>query len=67
MYRAKVARIAETYAQFRRTRPDGNCFFRAVGFRLFEALLGDAAAWAKVKERLAGSKAEMVGLGMPDR
>ena len=66
MYRAKVARIAETYAQFRRTRPDGNCFFRAVGFRLFEALLGDAAAWAKVKERPAGSKAEMVGLGMPE-
>ena len=21
---------------FRRTRPDGNCFFRAFGFRLFE-------------------------------
>ena len=61
----KVARIAETYGEFRHIRPDGNCFFHAVGFRLFEALLGDAAVWAKVKERLAGSKAKMVGLGMP--
>ena len=62
----KVAKIAETYGEFRRTRPDGNCFFRAIGFRLFEALLGDSAAWATVRERLQGSKAEMVGLGMPE-
>lgn len=66
VYRAKVAKIAETYGEFRRTRPDGNCFFRAIGFRLFEALLGDSAAWATVRERLQGSKAEMVGLGMPE-
>ena len=42
----------EKYSQFRRTRPDGNCFFRAVGFRLFEQLLGDSEEWARVRKQV---------------
>lgn len=66
VFKSKVVKIGEKYGEFRRTRPDGNCFFRAVGFRLFERLLADQAELGKVRARLEGSKDEMVRLGMPE-
>ena len=66
VYRSKVAKIKDKYAEFRRTRPDGNCFFRAIGFRLFELLLGNSEEFARVKTQLEGSKDQMVALGMPE-
>ena len=42
VYRTKIAKLSDQYSEFRRIRPDGNCFFRAVGFRLFEWLLDDS-------------------------
>ena len=66
VFRGKVVKIKDQYAEFRRTRPDGNCFFRAIGFRLFELLLGNSEEFAKVKTQLEGSKDQMVALGMPE-
>ena len=66
VFRGKVVKIKDQYAEFRRTRPDGNCFFRAIGFRLFELLLGNSEEFAKVKAQLEGSKDQMVALGMPE-
>ena len=66
VFRSKVAKIKDKYSEFRRTRPDGNCFFRAIGFRLFELLLGNSEEFARVKTQLEGSKDQMVALGMPE-
>jgi len=66
VFKSKIVKIGATYSEFRRTRPDGNCFFRAVGFRLFEILLEDPAEWSRVKEQVTGSKDQMVTLGMPE-
>ena len=66
VYKSKIAKLTEQYSEFRRIRPDGNCFFRAVGFRLFEWLLGSGEQFEKVKESLAPSKDQMVKLGMPE-
>lgn len=33
LFLGKVNHLTEKYAGIRRTRPDGNCFFRSVGFR----------------------------------
>ena len=66
VFKSKVVKLSEKYAQFRRIRPDGNCFFRAVGFRLFEWLLDNEAEFAKVKQSLEPSKDQMVKLGMPE-
>ncbi len=38
----KAKHLSDDYTHLRRTRPDGNCFFRAVGFRYFEVLMTDA-------------------------
>uniref|UniRef100_A0A6T1A9U3 ubiquitinyl hydrolase 1 n=1 Tax=Alexandrium monilatum TaxID=311494 RepID=A0A6T1A9U3_9DINO len=42
----KVQALEQRFASMRRTRPDGNCFYRAYLFGIFEQLLGQ-------KERLA--------------
>jgi ubiquitin thioesterase protein OTUB1 len=39
IYQKKVRNLANKYEQIRRTRPDGNCFFRAFGFAYFEQLM----------------------------
>lgn len=65
VFKAKVVKLGEKYAAFRRTRPDGNCFFRAVGFRLLELMLVEPGVWDKVVGEVRGSKDQMVELGMP--
>ena len=66
VFRAKIRKLQDKYSHLRRVRPDGNCFFRAVGFRLFAQLLGSAEQLARVRARVEPSKEQMVGLGMPE-
>jgi len=66
VFKSKIIKIGEKYSELRRTRPDGNCFFRAVGFRLFELLLSDPEEWKRVRGQVGGSKDQMVKLGMPE-
>ena len=66
VFKSKVIKLGEIYSEFRRTRPDGNCFFRAIGFRLFELMLENFDEFSKVKKAVEGSKDEMVKLGMPE-
>lgn len=39
IYKLKVKDLATKYKNIRRTRPDGNCFFRAFAYAYFESLL----------------------------
>ena len=38
VFQAKILKLGQKYSRMRRVRPDGNCFFRAVGYRLFEVI-----------------------------
>lgn len=62
---SKISQISKQYPKLRRTRPDGNCFFRGFGFRLFELLLGDEKRLEELQTAITSSKDEMIGLGMP--
>lgn len=42
IFRTKIEKLGETYEAIRRTRGDGNCFFRAFMFSYFESLLGSS-------------------------
>nr|ACO15169.1 Ubiquitin thioesterase otubain-like [Caligus clemensi] len=64
-FREKARRLSESYKGFRRTRPDGNCFFRALGFRLFELLLQDKEELLKFKQIIKPCREVMAGLGFP--
>uniref|UniRef100_A0A3Q2HFD7 ubiquitinyl hydrolase 1 n=1 Tax=Equus caballus TaxID=9796 RepID=A0A3Q2HFD7_HORSE len=42
IYQQKIKDLHKKYSYIRKTRPDGNCFYRAFGFSHLEALLDDS-------------------------
>ncbi len=66
VYLKKTKALGGKYSGLRRTRPDGNCFFRAVAFRYFETLLGAPDELARFREKvIVPSKEQMTALGFP--
>ena len=61
----KVEKLSESYEKIRRIRPDGNCFFRSLGFRYFQLLLQAETELKRFKDKIAGSAKEMADLGFP--
>lgn len=65
VYLGKVKDLASKYKSIRKTRPDGNCFFRAFTFAYIERLLEkreDFEGFFQLAER---SKNSLVELGFP--
>ncbi|XP_064624011.1 ubiquitin thioesterase OTUB1-like [Lineus longissimus] len=62
-YLLKVRELRTKYTDFRKTRGDGNCFFRAFGFRYLEQLLEDSAECKKFKQRATQCKDDLISLG----
>mmetsp|Transcript_36036 Transcript_36036/g.67103 ORF Transcript_36036/g.67103 Transcript_36036/m.67103 type:complete len:239 (+) Transcript_36036:57-773(+) len=52
---SKVEGLEDHFQAIRRTRPDGNCFYRAYLFGLFEQLAGNKERHAAVTQRLRGA------------
>lgn len=63
MYLLKVKDLSSKYKQIRRTRPDGNCFFRAFSYAYLEQLLTDKKEYDKFYEIAKNSKEILVALG----
>lgn len=67
IYRTKIQRdLKQRYQCVRKTRGDGNCFFRAFGYAYLEKLLLDRTDMARFKEVASKSKDELVTLGFPE-
>jgi len=65
-YLSKVRLLKDTYECIRRVRPDGNCFFRAVGFAYLEQLLNDKSGkLVKFMDKIRPTKEEMIKMGFP--
>ncbi len=66
VYLRKAKALSGKYCALRRTRPDGNCFFRAVAFRHFETMMSDEKEWKRFKDSVVvPSKDQMTELGFP--
>ncbi|KAJ8895452.1 hypothetical protein PR048_000785 [Dryococelus australis] len=65
IYRQKVQYLMEKYKNIRRTRPDGNCFFRAFAYAYFEYLLDNKKEYERFHEVAQKSKDDLVSLGFP--
>lgn len=65
VYCSKVKDLAEKYTAMRRTRPDGNCFFRAFGFAYLEYLVRNKDDYLAFRELAQNSKDKLVKLGFP--
>merc|ERR550539_2253506 len=51
VYRNKIKELASRFKSIRKTRGDGNCFFRAFGFSIFEQLIADESGIEKLKKK----------------
>ncbi|XP_075224518.1 ubiquitin thioesterase otubain-like [Lycorma delicatula] len=65
VYRSKVQDLSNKYKSIRRTRPDGNCFFRAFGFAYLEGLLDCQQEYKCFQDLAAKSKDWLIKLGFP--
>ncbi|XP_011563572.3 ubiquitin thioesterase otubain-like [Plutella xylostella] len=63
VYLLKVKDLTSKYKHIRRTRPDGNCFFRAFSYAYLENLLTDKTEYEKFYEIAKNSKDILVALG----
>ncbi|CAG9762518.1 unnamed protein product [Ceutorhynchus assimilis] len=63
IYLAKVNDLAAKYSSMRRTRPDGNCFFRAFTYATLERLLGNKEEFNSFYKLAENSKNVLVELG----
>lgn len=65
VYQQKLQDLLKKYKSLRKTRPDGNCFFRAVSFAYFELLQSNQEELERFYSFAEKSKEELVQLGMP--
>ncbi|XP_022097922.1 ubiquitin thioesterase OTUB1-like [Acanthaster planci] len=65
VYKAKIEDLSMQYSHIRKTRGDGNCFFRAFGFAYLERLLTDKKELKRLKTAAEMSKDQLVSLGFP--
>ncbi|XP_030760976.1 ubiquitin thioesterase otubain-like [Sitophilus oryzae] len=63
IYLEKIKDLASKYSYVRRTRPDGNCFFRAFSYAILEKLLCDKDSFIKFYKIAENSKNVLVELG----
>jgi len=65
VYLEKIKDLASKYKFVRRTRPDGNCFFRAFTYANLERLLDSTNDFASFFKLAENSKDALVELGFP--
>ncbi|XP_067028834.1 ubiquitin thioesterase OTUB1-like [Acropora muricata] len=65
IYQSKIKDLALNYSHVRKTRGDGNCFYRAFGFAYMELLIGNQAEYDRFKNLASQSKDDLVSLGFP--
>lgn len=63
VYLAKVKDLSVKYRYIRRTRPDGNCFFRAFSYANIERLLENKDEFNEFYQLAESSKDVLVELG----
>src|SRR4051794_39978812 len=64
VYRSKIANLCKSYDSLRKTRPDGNCFYRAFAFAYFEILLTDADELRRFRSVVDKVKTDLESLGL---
>lgn len=65
VYQLKVKDLTSKYKNIRRTRPDGNCFFRAFCYAYLERLVQNRAEFKEFIARVQNSHHNLIQLGFP--
>jgi len=65
VYQGKLKDLYSRYTSIRKTRGDGNCFYRSFGFKTLEACLTDVILTDKMLEVATLTKDNLIKLGYP--
>lgn len=65
IYKSKVADLASKYKSIRKTRPDGNCFFRAFAYAYLEYLVRNKEDYEQFRQLAQSSRDRLIKLGFP--
>lgn len=65
VYKSKLQDLQTKYHSIRRTRPDGNCFFRAFAYGYLEYLVKNKDDYESFRNMALESKERLVKLGFP--
>lgn len=65
IYSSKLKDLASKYKSIRKTRPDGNCFFRAFAYGYLEYLVKNKDDYESFRNLAEQSKDRLVQLGFP--
>ncbi|CAG0880265.1 unnamed protein product [Darwinula stevensoni] len=66
VYSRKIDDLQTKYGYIRRTRGDGNCFYRAFAYSYFENLLQDSKELARFQEVIKKTKEDLMHMGFPN-
>ena len=67
LFLGKLQKLREIYSDIIKVRPDGNCFYTAFAFSLFEQLLGNSDQLGKIKSLMKGTRDFLIEkLSYPD-
>ncbi|KAJ1105220.1 hypothetical protein NDU88_002628 [Pleurodeles waltl] len=66
IYQRKIRELSHRYTFVRRTRGDGNCFYRALAFSYLESILGNHRQISRFKDIVLQSKYELTSAGFED-
>lgn len=61
----KIHDLSGKYSHMRRTRPDGNCFFRAFAYAYMENLISNKDDYEQFRQLAEKSKDKLISLGFP--
>lgn len=65
VYLQKIQMLSKKYIHVRKTRGDGNCFYRAFGFGYLEYLLANREKFTNFRSKASDTKDGLVKLGYP--
>ena len=65
IFQTKIDNVADVYSKFRRVRGDGNCFYRAYAYLLFECCKADPVFYQRTVAKLETTLKWLIDIGLP--
>ncbi|KAL6060592.1 hypothetical protein STEG23_019764, partial [Scotinomys teguina] len=66
IYQRKIQELSKRFTSIRKTKGDGNCFYRALGYAYLESLLGKSREVLKFKERVLQTPNDLLAAGFEE-
>uniref|UniRef100_A0AAA9TLW8 ubiquitinyl hydrolase 1 n=1 Tax=Bos taurus TaxID=9913 RepID=A0AAA9TLW8_BOVIN len=66
IYQRKIQELSKRFTAIRKTKGDGNCFYRALGYSYLESLLGKSREILKFKERVLQTPNDLLVAGFEE-